>query len=198
MAGRFEYRYLNAMCHDRSMSSTIMIMYICRIISLCCTLLCMVKALTLLTGWLKHLTLMFIRGRRWCSELEQFTSLHGATYCGYLCIVGEITELMNADVLVQVFVCVALPNVHVYTLSFVQYLIICVGTFECSSPCCPWWPAGGCQVPHAQIWRKQVWHGQPCSKLSPQGSMGGSPQSGAVSHWGGRIWPQSQGQGEEV
>ena len=75
-------------------------------------------------------------------------------------------------------------------------IIYHVGPYECSPPCCCWRPLADCQVPHAQIWRQQVWPGQPWSKLSPQGSERGPPQSGAVPHWGRRVRPQSQRQGK--
>ena len=76
--------------------------------------------------------------------------------------------------------------------------LMCLGPAECPPPRCHWRPLGDCQVPHAQIWRQQVWPGQPCSKLSPQGSDGGPPRGGAVSHWGGRVWSQPQRHGKET
>ena len=75
-------------------------------------------------------------------------------------------------------------------LWLLHVLMHCVGHDECPPPCCHWGPLGDCQVSHAQIWREQVWLGQGCSKLSPQGSEGGPPQGGAVPHRGGRVWPQ--------
>ena len=125
-----------------------------------------------------------------------YTPLHWAAQYGHLHIVRELTEMMNADVLAQqpvCVLCVALSTVCTYNnLCIVSRACWCdLEPCERPPPCFLWWPLGDCQVPHAQIWRQQVWHGQPCSKLSPQGSDKGPSQGGAIPHWGGRVWSQS-------
>ena len=69
------------------------------------------------------------------------------------------------------------------------------GSYEFPPLCCHWRPLGDCQVPHAKIWRQQVWRGQPCSKMSSLGAERGSSKGDVLPHWGRRLQCQSQGLG---